>query len=96
LYVEPLENTDKSAAEAALKSAMEKLSGKYSGIGFVAADKGWEIRIPDTYKIGHEAHFAQVTKAFLKYLEDGKLPEWEIPNMIAKYYVTSEGYRLSR
>ena len=96
LYVEPLEGIDKSDAESALRSALEKLSGKYSGIGLVPSKNGWEILIPDEFKIGHEAHFAQVTQAYLKYLEDGKLPKWEVPNMIAKYFVTSTGYKLSR
>ncbi len=40
------------------------------------------------YRIGHEAHFAQVTKKYLQYLEQGKLPDWEVPNMITKYYTT--------
>ena len=96
LYVEPLAGIDKSEAESALRSALEKLSGNYSGIGLVPSKNGWEILIPDEFKIGHEAHFAQVTQAYLKYLEDGKLPKWEVPNMIAKYFVTSTGYKLSR
>jgi hypothetical protein len=45
--------------------------------------------------VGHEAHFAQVTENYLKYLAAGQLPEWEVPNMVAKYYTTTEAYRLS-
>src|SRR5690606_34484241 len=44
----------------------------------------WKINIPDEFKIGHEAHFAQVTQNYLRYLEEGKLPNWEVPNMITK------------
>jgi hypothetical protein len=50
----------------------------------------WKINIPEELHVGHEAHFGQVTEKFLGYLKKGKLPEWEVPNMIAKYYTTTE------
>tara|TARA_R100001369_G_scaffold57188_1_gene84033 strand:+ start:5763 stop:7139 length:1377 start_codon:yes stop_codon:yes gene_type:complete len=56
----------------------------------------WKINIPDEFKIGHEAHFAQVTQNYLRYLEEGKLPNWEVPNMITKYYTTIEGYKMAK
>ncbi|MCM4152720.1 oxidoreductase [Arenibacter sp. N53] len=56
----------------------------------------WKINIPDEFKIGHEAHFGQVTQNYLRYLEEGKLPNWEIPNMITKYYTTIEGYKMAK
>ncbi|MRH99045.1 oxidoreductase [Kriegella sp. EG-1] len=59
-------------------------------------DGTWRINIPDEFKIGHEAHFGQVTTNYLKYLEIGQLPDWEVPNMIAKYYTTIEAYKLAR
>ncbi|MEP3211262.1 MAG: putative oxidoreductase C-terminal domain-containing protein [Maribacter sp.] len=59
------------------------------------ADGKWKINIPDQFKIGHEAHFAQVTANYLKYLEAGELPEWEIPNMITKYYTTVAAYKMA-
>jgi hypothetical protein len=53
--------------------------------------------IPDALRVGHEAHFAQVTSKFLAYLRDrSTLPAWERPNMIAKYTVTTQGTELSR
>ena len=51
----------------------------------------WKVVIPENLRIGHEAHFAQVMQRFLKYLKDGKLPDWEVPGMLAKYYVTTYG-----
>ena len=57
---------------------------------------GWVITIPDKYKVGHEAHFAQVTDQYLKSLANGKLPDWEVPNMLMKYYTTMEAYKKSR
>ena len=62
-------------------------------------DRGNEIKVtvPDALRVGHEAHFAQVAKSFLKYVRNpGSLPAWERPNMLAKYYVTTAGAELSR
>ena len=56
----------------------------------------WHVLIPDELRIGHEAHFRQVTKTYLKYMADGKLPAWEVPNMIAKYYITTRSLELAR
>lgn len=57
------------------------------------SDLKWKIIIPDVLKIGHEAHFGQVTENYLKYFREGKLPDWEIPNMITKYYTTTKAYQ---
>ncbi|MEL6717976.1 MAG: putative oxidoreductase C-terminal domain-containing protein, partial [Bacteroidota bacterium] len=96
LYVEPVNAEDETVLEASLSKAIEKIGMKFSGLSFKKADKGWEIIIPDEFKVGHEAHFAQVTEKYLQYLIDGKLPEWEVPNMLAKYYVTTKAYEMSQ
>ena len=96
LYVEPVKNTDKTELEGALRTAITKLAGRYPGLSFKASTGGWEIIIPDEYKVGHEAHFAQVTEKYLQYLVDGKLPDWEIQNTLTKYYVTTQAYTMSR
>ncbi len=91
LYVEL-----KGATEEDLAAAIGALQTKYPGIGYQQNKNGLEVLIPDSFKNGHEAHFAQVTEKFLEYLAAGKLPDWEVPNMLAKYYVTTEAYKLSR
>ena len=54
------------------------------------------VTIPDQYRVGHEAHFAQVTKQFFEYLKRPEtFPAWENPNMLAKYYVTTKGVELA-
>ena len=40
--------------------------------------------------MGHEAHFAQVMERYLQYLKDKKLPGWEVPGMLAKYYTATK------
>jgi len=56
----------------------------------------FKIMIPDKYRVSHEEHFGQVMARFLQYLKDGKLPEWEVPNMITKYYTTTSALKLAK
>jgi len=76
------------------KAVNEDLQAIYPGIKLVKqSDKLWMVEIPASYSVGHEAHFTQVTEKYLQYLKNGKLPEWEVPNMIVKYYTTTEGLK---
>ena len=96
LYVEKFgDGTDEDFA-GALNKAVEGLQSEYPGISAEFSSDEAMIHIPDKYKLGHEAHFTQVTEKYLEYLKAGKLPEWEVPNMIAKYYTTTKGYEMSR
>ncbi|HEV2033926.1 MAG TPA: putative oxidoreductase C-terminal domain-containing protein, partial [Candidatus Dormibacteraeota bacterium] len=97
LYVVPNRAADKAAVLEELRQKIDGLQGAYSGVSVV--DLGPEIRIavPNPLRVGHEQHFSQVTQRFLEYVRDrGTLPAWERPNMMAKYYVTTEGIRLAR
>ncbi|PYQ96667.1 MAG: oxidoreductase [Acidobacteria bacterium] len=97
LYVVPAAAAMKAQVLAAVRARLEALKPGYPGIGH--EDRGAEIHItiPDSLRLGHEAHFAQVTGSFLTYLRDRRtLPAWERPNMLAKYYVTTKGTELSR
>jgi predicted dehydrogenase len=97
LFVVPAAAAMKPQVVAALTAKIEALKKDYPGLG--VEDRGAElhITIPDALRVGHEAHFAQVTASFLKYLRDRRtLPAWERPNMLAKYHVTTKGTELSR
>jgi len=56
-------------------------------------DTTYRLIIPDKYKVGHEAHFSQVTEKYIDYLLNDNMPEWEVPNMIVKYYTTTEALK---
>ena len=55
----------------------------------------WHVIIPEECHIGHEAHFQKVLEAYLQYLAQGRLPDWEVPNMLAKYYITTQALRMA-
>jgi predicted dehydrogenase len=78
----------------ALKKAVAGLQSKYPGVELKQEESLWHVLIPDKYRIGHEAHFAEVMDRYLKYLI-GKLPAWEVTNMITKYYITTKGLEVA-
>lgn len=80
--------------ESDLKQSMDSLQSEFPGIEATKISETlWKIEIPSALKIGHEAHFGQVTENFLMYFNEGKLPDWETPNMISKYYTTTQAYK---
>ncbi len=97
LYVVPNSSAEKATIGAALKKKIGALQSGYPGVAMQDRGSEFYIEIPDKYRVGHEAHFAQVTERFLNFLKDPKaLPAWEKPNMLAKYYVTTQGLLLAK
>ena len=97
LFVEAVKGVDLAAYEKDLTASMEKVSAEYPGVALNKVGDGvWQVEIPSKYRVGHEAHFGQVTEHFLDYLKDGKLPDWEVPNMLAKYYTTTSALDMAK
>lgn len=96
LYVEPVNDSSGDQYEAALQDAIDEIAEEYPGLSLNDASDGWQVVIPDEHRVGHEAHFAQVTEQYLQYLVDGEIPEWERKNMLTKYYLTTQAYKKSR
>jgi predicted dehydrogenase len=93
LYVVP----ESGAVKPALAERIEALGQRYPGLAL--EERGAELRvaIPEVYRNGHEAHFAEVTNQFFEYLrQPGRFPAWEDANMLAKYFVTTKGVALSQ
>jgi predicted dehydrogenase len=97
LYVVPVKAAMKPQILTAVQAKIGALKNVYPDVGVESSGAEIHITIPDSLRVGHEAHFAQVTGRFLSYLRDRRaLPAWERPNMLAKYYVTTKGTELSR
>jgi predicted dehydrogenase len=97
LYVVPNSAADREAVFAGLRKKIDALQKNWPGVGVSVRGTEAQIVIPDKYRVGHEAHFAEVTRAFLGYLKDPKsLPAWEKSNMLVKYAISTKGVELSR
>lgn len=98
VYIEANMDEGLGTFEGGLSKAINQdIATMYPGLKLVKLDdKRWTVEIPEKYKVGHEAHFGQVTEKFLRYLKWGKLPEWEVPNMITKYYTTTKALEMAK
>lgn len=96
LYVERHPLVSEAAHEKVLRAAIADIARRYPGIDVKQELDHFVVIVPDRYHNGHEAHFTQVTENFLEYLRAGKLPPWEVPNMITKYATLMQAYEKSR
>jgi predicted dehydrogenase len=95
LFIKPIKKID-TAYERTVLEKLKIVQQKYPGIDLKKSGNAWEVIIPEKYNEGHEAHFARVTEKFLEFLKNGSMPEWEVPNMITKYYITTGALELAR
>ncbi len=95
VYVEPADGLTIQDLEPALSSALDRLQENYPGAGYERSNNGWILQIPDEFHFGHEVHFGMVAESFFEYLDQGRLPEWEVPNMITKYFITTHARELA-
>jgi predicted dehydrogenase len=93
LYIEPI--TQNADDENIIQEKIKMLSTRYEGLAVEKSKNGWQVIVSEKLKEGHEAHFARVTEKFLEYFKNGRLPDWEIPNMLAKYYTTIQGLEIA-
>jgi predicted dehydrogenase len=91
LYVVP-EDGKHAEVQTALGKKIQELKVGYPGLAIEELAEALHVLIPDSFRVGHEAHFAQVTNQFFDYLKaPGSMPEWEKSNMLVKYFVTTKG-----
>ncbi len=97
LYAVPADGQDGPAFRQALQQAVEQLAGRYAGLAFSETGNGdYRISVDASLATTHEEHFAEVTSKYLGFLKAGKLPDWEVPNMIAKYYTTTAALEMAK
>jgi predicted dehydrogenase len=95
LYIENVKSMKLNDFTTALKQAISTLPFDSLQIESVGKN-ALKINIPKKYRVSHEEHFGQVTAKFLEYMKDGKLPEWEVPGMITKYFTTTSALKKAR
>lgn len=82
---------------SALQRRIDSLASEYAGIALEYQGARYHVVVPEVHRVGHEAHFAQVARQFFRFVRgEGCLPAWEKPNMLTKYFVTTQGVALSR
>lgn len=92
LFVIKSEGISENEFSDNIKNAIDKLKENYSFISYTPTSKKGEylINIPLENREGHESHFTYVAESFFNYLVNRNMPDWEISNTIAKYYLTTK------
>lgn len=97
IYLIPANAGLKDKIGEALKLKVAALQKNYPGLAMQPHADGFKLMIPQNLRVSHEAHFALLTRRFLDFVHEPKsIPAWEKPNMLAKYYTTTEGVKLAR
>ncbi|MBC9929504.1 putative oxidoreductase C-terminal domain-containing protein [Chitinophaga qingshengii] len=95
LYIESAEHHNTAYAKT-VADHIASLAQKYPGLALKANDNGWEVIIPEALAKKHEALFGKVMQQFLEYIRHNNMPAWEVPNMLAKYYTTTQALELAK
>lgn len=95
LYISTAKGVSTVELKKELAVFVAGLQKSYPNIQTAEQDGKIQIVIPQEYREVHEAHFAKVAETFFEYLVKGKMPDWEIPNMLAKYYITTTAYKMA-
>ncbi len=84
------------AAFAALDRWAATIQSSYPGLAIEKRGAEARIAIPPRFRVGHEAHFAQVANTFFEYLKaPASLPVWEQSNMLVKYFISTRGVEIA-
>jgi predicted dehydrogenase len=95
LYISNVRGVKMDEFAQTLKAAISTLP--YDSVAVENVDKNTlRVNVPKKYRVSHEEHFGQVTAKFLEYLEKGNMPEWEVPNMITKYFTTTSALKMAK
>src|SRR5205823_904164 len=78
LYIVP-----RAAVSVAVRKKIAALQTRWPGLAVAASGPDLRIVIPEKFRVGHEAHFAQVANHFFKYVKSPQsVPAWERANML--------------
>ena len=90
LYIENNSSLSDTEFERRLRSSILKLCETWPDLDVVSNETSWEIVIPEKFCVDHENHFAKVMEKYLLFYSEGRMPDWEVSHMIAKYFTTTE------
>ena len=97
LYIQKKPNIDSHPFETQLQKTIEQLQESYPFLSVKNKSNGiYLIDIPQEYRLGHEEHFSKVAKAFLHYIRNKNIPEWENANTLTKYYITTTAVEMAK
>ena len=96
LYIKKGTETTESDFRKNIERAINDLKNIYPVSLKEAYDGMLEIEISPSMDDGHEAHFSKVAEKYFNFLITREMPDWEVPNMLVKYYITTTALELAK
>ncbi|MDU1892425.1 MAG: putative oxidoreductase C-terminal domain-containing protein [Dysgonomonas sp.] len=96
LYVKKGTEATESEFRKNIERAINELKTIYPISLKEAYDDMLEIEISPSMDDGHEAHFSKVAEKYFNFLITREMPEWEVPNMLVKYYITTTALEMAK
>ena len=75
-----------------LNKTIQQLQKDYPGISFSGEGNNVQIIIPSELRNSNDPTF----RVFTGYLLNKDMPKWEVPNTLAKYYITTSAFELAK
>ena len=96
VYITP-KPAERAAVIAALDRRLAKLASRYPGLSHVEEKGRIRIVIPKELRRPDIEYFLLIAERFAGYVrQPATLPKWEKPNMLAKYWVTTQGVKAAK
>ena len=96
VYITP-KSSERDAVLAALDRRLMALASKYPGLSYREENGRIRIVIPKQLRRPDIEYFLLIADRFAGYVRHpGTLPSWEKPNMLAKYWVTTQGVKKAK
>lgn len=97
LYLQQSDGLDESEFSENLQKTIKKIQTTYPFVSALPTSHKGEylIDIPIENREGHESHFKYVAESFFNYLGTHDMPEWEVPNTLSKYYITTKAVEVA-
>jgi predicted dehydrogenase len=93
VYITPKPG-ERNKVIASLDRRLAKLASRYPGLSHVEEKGRIRLVIPKQLRRPDIEYFLLIAERFAGYVrQPGTLPEWEKPNMLAKYWVTTQGVK---
>lgn len=97
LFIRKDDSVDEQTFDTNIAKAVTELQASYPYLSANKISDGrYRIIAPVEFRKGHEDYFGMVAERYFGYLVNRDMPEWEITNTIAKYYITTTALEMAK
>ncbi len=97
LFIQKDNSIEEQTFDSNVAKAVTDLQVSYPFLSAKKISEGrYQIVAPVEFRKGHEDYFGMVAERYFGYLVNRDMPEWEITNTIAKYYITTTALEMAK